>query len=78
MRVLVDQREKNKYFPQLKGLDLVQKIHVKYVGGMTLAQLFAEKLFGQATKFIEDGHEVLMIRKSIKMIITDPGQKVLV
>ena len=45
---------------------------------MTLAQLFAEKLFGQTTKFIEDGHEVLMIRKSIKMIITDPGQKVLV
>ena len=55
-----------------------RKIHVDYVGGMTLAHLFAEKLFGQTSKFIEDGKEVLMVRRDIRMIITEPGRKALV
>lgn len=70
MKVLVDQNDKNTFFPQLRGLDLIERIHVNYVGGMTLASILAEKIFGQAGIFIEDGNEVLVIKKDIKMVIT--------
>ena len=41
MRVLIDEKDKQTFFPQLKGLELVEKIHVNYVGGMTLAHILA-------------------------------------
>jgi hypothetical protein len=78
MRVLVDQKDRNTYFPDVRGLDLIEKIHVDYVGGMTLAHLLAEKIFGKTAKYIEDGNEVLVIKKDIKMLITEPGKKALV
>jgi hypothetical protein len=53
MKVLLDQKDKNNFFPDLRGLDLIERIFVNYIGGMTLAQLLAEKIFGQTTKFIE-------------------------
>ena len=70
MKVLVDQHDKNTFFPQLRGLDLVERIYVDYVGGMTLAHLLAEKIFKQVSQFIEDGNEVLLIKGEIKMVIT--------
>lgn len=45
---------------------------------MTLAHLLAEKIFGFTSKIIEDGNEVLVIRKDIKMIITEPRKKAMV
>lgn len=45
---------------------------------MTLAHLLAEKIFGKTSKFIEEGNEVLLIHKDIKMVITEPGKKALV
>lgn len=78
MKVLVDKQDKNTFFPQLRGLDLVERIHVNYVGGMTLAHLLAEKIFGHTDKIIEDGNEVLVIKKDIKMVITEPRKKAMV
>ena len=41
MKILVDQKDKNTYFPELRGLDLIERIYVNYIGGMTLAQLLS-------------------------------------
>ena len=68
-KVLVKEQDKNHFFPELKGLDIREKIYVDYVGGMTLAQLLAEKIFGHTRKVIEDGNEVLIIKHDIKMMI---------
>lgn len=45
---------------------------------MTLAHVLAEKIFGLTSMVIEDGNEVLIIRKDIKMIITEPRKKAMV
>lgn len=78
MKVLVDQHDKDTFFPQLRGLDLIERIHVDYLGGMTLAHLLAEKIFGQTSKFIEEGNEVLLIKRDIRMVITEPRKKAMV
>jgi hypothetical protein len=45
---------------------------------MTLAHVLAEKIFGKTSMVIEDGNEVLIIKKDIKMIITEPRRKAMV
>jgi len=76
--VLVDEKDKNVFFPDLKGLDIKERIFVNYVGGMTLAHLLADKIFGNTMKIIEDGNEVLVVKDKIKMIITEPKKKAMV
>lgn len=51
---------------------------VNYAGGLTLAQLLAQKIFGDAETRIQDGEEVLVIKKCIHMTIVEPGRKALV
>lgn len=77
-KVLVAAEDKNKFFPELQGLAIKEKIYVNYIGSMTLAHLLAEKIFGKTHKTIEEGNEVLVIRQDIKMIIVEPGRKALV
>jgi len=59
-------------------LDIKERIYVNYIGGMTLAHLLADKIFGNTIKIIEDGNEVLVVKNKIKMIITEPKRKALV
>ena len=44
-KVLVREKDKDVLFPWLKGLEIVEKITVKYTGGFTLAMLLAQKIF---------------------------------
>lgn len=74
----MDEKDKNIFFPNLKGLDIKEKIYVNYVGGMTLAHLLADKIFGNTWKVIEDGNEVLVVKDKIRMIITEPKKKAMV
>lgn len=45
---------------------------------MTLAHILADKIFGNTSKIIEDGNEVLVVKDKIKMIITEPKKKAMV
>jgi hypothetical protein len=77
-KVLVTEQDKNRFFPELQGLHIKEKIYVNYIGSMTLAHLLAEKIFGKTLKTIEEGNEVLVIKQDVKMIIVEPGRKALV
>ena len=37
MKVLVEESDKNNFFPELRGLDIRERIFVDYIGGLTLA-----------------------------------------
>lgn len=76
--MLVSEKDKDKFFPELQGLQIKERIFVNYVGTMTLAHLLAEKIFGKTHKTIEEGNEVLVIKQDVRMIITEPGRKALV
>ena len=54
-KVLVKEKDKDKLFPSLTGIEIMEKIHVNYVGGFTLALLLAQKIFGDAKEVIRDG-----------------------
>jgi hypothetical protein len=77
-KVLVSEKDKDRFFPELQGLQIKERIFVNYVGTMTLAHLLAEKIFGKTHKTIEEGNEVLVIKQDVRMIITEPGRKALV
>lgn len=55
-----------------------EKITVNYPGGLTLAMLLAQKIFGDAEMTIKDGDEYLVIKKDIWMQIIEPGKTALV
>ena len=74
----MEEKDKNRFFPELQGLDIKEKIYVNYIGSMTLAHILAEKIFGKTYKTIEEGNEVLVIKNNIKIIIVEPKKKALV
>jgi hypothetical protein len=76
--VLVSNYDKDRFFPELQGLHIKERIYVNYIGTMTLAHLLADKIFGKTHKTIEEGNEVLVIKQDVRMIITEPGRKALV
>ena len=77
-KVLVKEKDKDKLFPWLTGIEIIEKIHVNYVGGFTLALLLAQKIFGDAKEVIKDGVEFLVIKDKISMCLVDPGKTALV
>ena len=76
--MLVSKNDKDKLFPELKGMEIVEKITVKYPGTLTLAMLLAQKIFGDAELKFQDGDEFLVIKKKIWMPLSDPGTTALV
>lgn len=54
-KVLVSHEDKNNLFPDLKGMEIVEKITVKYPGSLTLAALLAHKIFGDSRIVCKDG-----------------------
>ena len=54
-KVLVSGEDKDNIFPDLKGMQILEKIMVNYPGGLTLAALLAQKIFGQSEITIKDG-----------------------
>ena len=77
-KVLVESQDKDVFFPELKGLDIRERIYVDYIGGMTLAQLLADRIFGHTKKVVEGGNEVLVIKQGIRMMIVEPKKKAVV
>lgn len=54
-KVLISAVDKDKLFPDLKSMQIYEKITVNYPGGLTLAFLLAQKIFGEAETTIKNG-----------------------
>ena len=52
---MISAEDKDKLFPDLKSMQIIEKITVNYPGGITLALLLAQKIFGDAKTTIKDG-----------------------
>lgn len=75
---MVSKNDKDKLFPELKGMEILEKITVKYPGTLTLAMLLAQKIFGDAELKYKDGDEFLVIKKKVWMSLSEPGTTALV
>jgi hypothetical protein len=49
-------------FPHLKGIRVRQKLTVKYIGSLTLAELLATKIFHNTKRIVKNGQELLLIK----------------
>ena len=47
-KVLVSAEDKDKLFPELTGMQIIEKVIVNYPGEITLATILAQKIFGDA------------------------------
>jgi len=70
--VLVEEKEKEMFFPEHQSLKINQRMIVEYGGTETLAELLALKVFGECRTQIVDGCYVLVIRDAIRMTIVEP------
>lgn len=67
--VLVEEKEKETFFPEHQSLKINQRLIVEYGGTDTLAELLARKVFGDCRTQIVDGCYVLVIKDAIRMTI---------
>jgi hypothetical protein len=61
-KVLVEEDDKDHMFPHLKGIRVRQKLTVKYIGSLTLAELLAKKIFHNTKRIVKNGQELLLIK----------------
>ena len=54
-KVLISAVDKDKLFPDLKSMQIYEKITVNYPGGLTLAFLLGQKIFGEPETTIKNG-----------------------
>lgn len=67
--VLVEEKEKETFFPEHQSIRINQRLIVEYGGSETLAELLARKVFGDCRTQIVDGCYVLVIKDAIRMKI---------
>lgn len=70
--VLVEEKEKEKFFPEHQSIKINQRLIVQYGGSESLAELLAMNVFGDCKRKIIDGCYVLIIKDAIKMTIVEP------